>query len=229
MSRDNAIEEMLETIRRECFFTSGVTGISAFQPNVMDAMAKVPREDFVPADLKAYAYDNKPLPIGFGQTISQPFIVTLMTELLAPDKSKVILEVGAGSGYQAAILATLVNKVYTIEIIPELAEIARKRLARLGYDNVEVLLGDGHTGLPQHAPYVGIIVTAAAAFIPPALKEQLKPGGRLVIPLGLPHTIQELLLIEKDYQGRFVTKDILSVAFVPLTGGADWSARQNRW
>lgn len=219
MSHNTAIEKMLETIQRECDFTFGMTGIRAFQQNVMDAMAKVPREDFVPDDLKPYAYDNNPLPIGFGQTISQPYIVALMTDLLAPDKSKVILEVGAGSGYQAAILATLVKRVYTIEIIPELAGRAQRRLTKLGYDNVEVLQGDGHMGFPRHAPYDGIIVTAAPSYVPSPLKEQLKPGGRLVIPVGPPHTIQNLMLIEKNDQGAFATREILTVAFVPLTGG----------
>lgn len=219
MSTKLAIERMLDAIRRDCAYTSGLTGIRTFQQEVMDAMAAVPREKFVPSDLTPYAYDNNPLPIGFGQTISQPYIVALMTNLLFPNKNKVILEVGAGSGYQAAILATLVKKVYTIEIIPELAAKAKKCLAKLGYDNVEVLQGDGHKGCPEHAPYDGIIVTAAARSIPYALKEQLKPGGRLVIPVGLPHSIQHLMLIKKDEEGEFTTRDVLAVAFVPLTGG----------
>lgn len=221
MHHNSAIEKMLDTIRRECDFTSGLTGINAFPSNVLDAMAKVVREDFVPDDLKPYAYDNNPLPIGCGQTISQPYIVALMTTLLIPDESKVILEVGAGSGYQAAVLATLIKKVYTLEIVPELAERTEKLLARLGYDNVEVSHGDGHKGFPRHAPYDGIIVTAAAKYIPAPLKEQLKPGGRLVVPVGMPYSTQHLMLIEKDKQGAFVTRDILPVAFVPLTGGGD--------
>lgn len=219
MSHNSAIEKMLDTIRRECDFTCGLTGIYTFPQNIMDAMAEVIREDFVPDDLKAYAYNNSPLPIGFGQTISQPYIVALMTTLLIPNESSVILEVGAGSGYQAAVLAKLVKKVYTIEIVPELAALAEKRLARLGYDNVEVSQGDGHKGLSRHAPYDGIIVTAAASNVPAPLKEQLKPGGRLVIPVGLPHSTQHLMLIDKDHRGTFFTKDILPVAFVPLTGG----------
>lgn len=219
MSRNSAIEKMLDTIRRECYYTSGLTGINAFPEHIMEAMAEVPREDFVPDDLKLYAYDNSPLPIGFGQTISQPYIVALMTALLTPDENKVILEVGAGSGYQAAILAKLVKKVYTIEIIFELAERAEKRLSGLGYDNVEVRQGNGHEGFPPHAPYDGIIVTAAANYVPPPLKDQLKPGGRLVIPVGMPHSTQHLMLIEKDDRGAFCTRDILSVAFVPLIGG----------
>lgn len=213
------IEQLLETIRLECSFTCGMTGIREFGQKVMDAMAEVPREEFIPNDLQAYAYANNPLPIGFGQTISQPYIVALMTDLLLPDQSKVILEVGAGSGYQAAILSMLVKKVFTLEIIPELAEKAQERLARLGYDNVEVLQGDGHVGYPQHAPYDGIIVTAAARSVPSALKDQLKPGARLVIPVGLPHSVQRLTLIEKNRRGKFDNRDVLTVAFVPLTGG----------
>lgn len=211
--------QMLHTIQRECDYTFGLTGIRAFQQKVMDAMATVPREDFVPWDMKLYAYENSPLPIGYGQTISQPYIVALMTDLLLPDTNKVILEVGTGSGYQAAILATLVQQVYSLEIIPELASKARKRLARLGYDNVTVLQGNGYMGLPQHALYDGIIVTAAASHIPPPLIEQLKPGGRLVIPVGLPHSIQHLMLVEKDDNGECTTRGILAVSFVPLTGG----------
>ena len=214
-----AIEQLLETIRRECNFTSGMTGIREFRQKVMDAIAEVPREDFIPSDLQSHAYDNNPLPIGYGQTISQPYIVALMTHLLNPDKNKVILEVGAGSGYQAAILSKLVKKVFTIEIIPALAAKAQKRLARLGYNNVEVLQGDGHKGYPQYAPYDGIIVTAAASFVPSSLMEQLKPGARLVIPVGDPNAIQHLKLIEKKDQGKSVTRDILTVVFVPLTGG----------
>ena len=214
-----AIEQLLETIRRECNFTSGMTGIREFRQKVMDAIAEVPREDFIPSDLQSHAYDNNPLPIGYGQTISQPYIVALMTHLLNPDKNKVILEVGAGSGYQAAILSKLVKKVFTIEIIPALAAKAQKRLARLGYNNVEVLQVDGHMGYPQYAPYDGIIVTAAASFVPSSLMEQLKPGARLVIPVGDPNAIQHLKLIEKKDQGKSVTRDILTVVFVPLTGG----------
>ncbi len=219
MPHKSETEQMLHTIQQECEYTASLTGISTFQKNVMDTMRAIPREDFVPKDMKPYAYSNSPLPIGFGQTISQPYIVALMTDLLLPDKNKVILEVGAGSGYQAAILATLVKKVYSIEIVPELARRAEKRLDRLGYNNVNVLQGNGYMGFPPHAPYDGIIVTAAAGHIPPPLKEQLKPGGRLVIPVGLPNSIQHLMLIEKNDSGECITRDILTVSFVPLTGG----------
>lgn len=219
MSRSD-VEKMLQTIEAECRFTKGVTGRPALRPEVMKAMGQVARENFVPEVLKSMAYENSPLPIGKEQTISQPFIVALMTDLLNPGKGDVILEVGAGSGYQAAILSLLVNKVYSIEIIATLAAEASKRLARLGYENVEVRHGDGYRGWPEHAPFDGIIVTAAADHIPPPLKEQLRPGGRLIIPIGYPHMPQELLLLKKDETGKFTTRNVLSVAFVPLTGEA---------
>ena len=217
MSR-TSIDEMLQTIELECRFTKGFTGRSSLHPEVMEAMRRVPREDFVPQALKSVAYDNTPLPIGNGQTISQPFIVGLMTDLLEPQKDDVILEVGCGCGYQAAILSILVRQVYSIEIVEPLAEKARKRLSRLGYTNVEVCNGDGYRGWPEHAPYDGIIVTAAAEYVPPPLQDQLAPGGRLVIPVGFHRRTQELLLLEKDQDGNFSTRDILSVVFVPLTG-----------
>ena len=211
------IDAMLQTIEAECWFTKGFTGRASLQPEVMEAMSLVARQDFVPHSLSSMAYENSPLPIGNGQTISQPFIVALMTDLLCPDKGDVILEVGAGSGYQAAILSLLVKQVYTIEIIPALAERATKVLQGLGYDNVEVRHGDGYKGWSDHAPFDGIIVTAAASHVPPALKEQLKPGARLIIPIGLPYMPQELMVLEKDQKGVFSTKDVLPVSFVPLT------------
>jgi protein-L-isoaspartate(D-aspartate) O-methyltransferase len=221
MIRKQEVKTLLRIIKQECKDTFGLTGIYAFQKNVLDAMAKVPREEFVPEYMQLYAYDNNPLPIGHGQTISQPYIVALMTDLLLPEKTDVILEIGAGSGYQAAILAKLVSKVYTLEIISSLVNEAQDRLKRLGYDNVEVIEGDGYNGYPQHAPYDGIIVTAAASHIPPSLKEQLKPGGRLVIPVGLPHTIQHLMLIEKVDSEVYIPRNILAVSFVPLTGSVN--------
>ncbi|NOQ45720.1 MAG: protein-L-isoaspartate(D-aspartate) O-methyltransferase [Desulfobulbaceae bacterium] len=214
------INEMLRIIESECRFTKGLTGRKVLQPEVKEAMGQVPRDTFVPDVLKSFAYDNNPLPIGNGQTISQPFIVALMTDLLNPGKDDVILEVGTGSGYQAAILSLLVNKVYTIEILATLAEQAAERLARLGYENVEVRHGDGYRGWPEHAPFDGIIVTATADHVPPSLKEQLRPGGRLIIPVGYSHMSQQLLLLEKDETGKFTTRNILSVSFVPLTGEA---------
>ena len=209
---------MLRTIESECFYTRSLTGIKAFKKSVMAAMAEVLREEFVPDNMKPYAYDNGPLPIGNGQTISQPYIVALMTDLLLPEENDVILEVGAGSGYQAAILAKLVKQIYTIEIIPALAKQAQDRLTKLGIMNIEVRPGDGYNGLPQHAPFDGIIVTAAASHIPFPLIEQLKPGGRLVIPVGLPHSLQYLMMIEKDQNGEITSREILAVSFVPLTG-----------
>ena len=217
MSTRQKIEAMLHTIEVECSFTKGFTGRASLVPEVMEAMRLVSRHDFVPPALTAMAYENTPLPIGKGQTISQPFIVALMTDLLCPEKGDVILEVGAGSGYQAAILSLLVRQVYTLEIIPALAEKAMDLLQKLGYENVEVRQGDGYNGWPEHAPFDGIIVTAAATHVPTSLKEQLKPGGRLIVPVGLPFMHQELLVLEKDEQGVFSTRDVLPVSFVPLT------------
>ena len=212
------IDEMLRSIEAECRHTRGYTGIEAFKPEVMAAIAKVPREEFVPEPMRSWAYENTPLPIGNGQTISQPYIVALMTDLLCPEPGDVVLEVGTGSGYQAAVLSQLVKKVYSLEIVPSLAKQAAQFLKKLGYLNVEVREGDASRGLQEHAPFDGIIVTAAADHIPLALKEQLKPGGRLVIPVGRPYMSQNLLLIQKDKQGGFTSQNILPVAFVPFTG-----------
>lgn len=220
------INAMLQSIETDCRRTQGYTGIQEFKPEVMTAIAKVPREAFVPESLKPWAYENRPLPIGNEQTISQPFIVALMTDLLCPDKDDVILEVGTGSGYQAAILSQLVNKVYTLEIVPSLAEKATKILKKLGCQNVEIGQGDASGGWPEYSPYDGIIVTAAASHIPAVLKEQLKPGGRLVIPIGRPNAPQDLLLIQKDKQGGFTSQNILPVAFVPFTGELSTSNNQ---
>ncbi len=217
MSNRQKIDAMLQTIEAECLLTRGITGRPSLQAKVMEAMRLVSREDFVSPDLKAMAYENTPLPIGNGQTISQPFIVALMTDLLNPEKGDIILEVGAGSGYQAAILSVLVKQIYTIEIIPALAERARDLLQKLGYINVDVSQGDGYQGLPELAPFDGIIVTAAVSHVPSALKDQLKPGGRLVIPVGHPYEAQQLLVIEKDEKGLFTTENVLPVSFVPFT------------
>jgi protein-L-isoaspartate(D-aspartate) O-methyltransferase len=214
------VQTMLRTIEEECRFTGGLTGRYTLRQEIFDAMATVRREEFVPDEFKPYAYDNNPLPIGNGQTISQPFIVALMTDLLEPGPDDIILEIGTGSGYQAAILSQLVKRVYSLEIVPELARQAARRLQQLGYDTVEVLASDGSSGLPEHAPYDGIIVTAAAPRIPEALIEQLSPFGRLVIPVGRPHMPQDLLLVEK-FGGKITSQSILSVAFVPFTGQAE--------
>jgi protein-L-isoaspartate(D-aspartate) O-methyltransferase len=210
------IERMLADIEMEISITRHLIGRDTFNARVMQAMRAVPRAEFVPEHMKHFAFDNGPLPIGHNQTISQPYIVALMTDLLEPDPDDVILEIGTGSGYQAAVLSRLVKKVYSLEIIPELSQAAQTTLKRLRYDNVETRVGNGYQGWPEHAPYDGIIVTAAAAHVPPALIAQLKPGGRLVIPVGMPYFHQELLLVEKDAEGKTSTQNILGVAFVPM-------------
>jgi protein-L-isoaspartate(D-aspartate) O-methyltransferase len=210
--------EMLRAIADDTRDTRDYLGKDSLAPEVMAAMARVPRHEFVPPDLRHRAYDNRPLPIGLGQTISQPYIVALMTDLLGCGPDARVLEVGTGSGYQAAVLAELVGHVYTIEIVPELGENARRTLERLGYRNVTVRVGDGYLGWPEQAPFDGIIVTAAPEAVPPPLIEQLKPGGRLVIPVGEPWTGQSLMVIEKHPDGTLGRKHVLPVAFVPLTG-----------
>ena len=192
-------------------------GRAAFAPRVMDAMAKVPRHRFMPEDQVANAYANRPLPIGHGQTISQPFIVALMTDLLDLKGHERVLEVGTGSGYQAAVLAELAREVYTIELLAPLAREAAGRLA--GYRNVKAREGDGYAGWPDAAPFEAIMVTAGAPEVPPALIEQLAPGGRLAIPVGPHGGVQDLQLIVKDAQGRVSRKSILAVRFVPLVKG----------
>ncbi len=212
--RSRMIQE-IELIARQ---TRHEIGKSVLDPRVMDAMRRVPREEFVPPAARQDAFYNGPLPSGHGQTISQPYIVALMTDLLEPCPEDVILEIGTGSAYQAAILSLLVKQVYTVEIIGELAQEAGERLRRLGYSNVEIRTGDGYHGWPEHAPYDGIIVTAAAPYIPAPLIEQLKPGGKLVIPIGLPYQHQELMVVKKKEGEEFETRSVLAVAFVPLTG-----------
>jgi protein-L-isoaspartate(D-aspartate) O-methyltransferase len=183
---------------------------------VLEAMESVPRHLFVPEEVRSYSYYDQPVPIGFGQTISQPYIVAFMTELLKVGSSDVVLEVGTGSGYQAAILARLAKQVYTIEIIEDLGKEAQKRLEILGYNNVEVMIGDGYKGWPEHAPFDAIVVTAAAEHIPQPLIEQLKPGGRMVIPVGGVYAVQDLMLITKDASSKIVKESIIPVRFVPL-------------
>ncbi len=214
---DRERSELLERIEAEIAATQKYTGRKRLDPRVRQAMANVPRHLFVPPAEESLAYVNHALPIGRGQTISQPYIVALMTDLLETQADHVVLEVGTGSGYQAAVLSSLVRQLYSIEVIDELATSARERLRRLGYDNVEVRAGDGAKGWPEHAPYDGIIVTAAAPEVPPALIEQLKDGGRLVIPVGDPYG-QDLRLLEKQTDGSVKTRSVIPVAFVPLTG-----------
>jgi protein-L-isoaspartate(D-aspartate) O-methyltransferase len=189
-----------------------------FSDAVMASLNTVKRHELVPVAERRFSYDNRPLPIGYGQTISQPYIVALMTELIDPDADDVVLEVGTGSGYQAAILAELVDHVYSIEIIEALATRARQDLERLGYNNVTTKLGDGYYGWQEHAPFDAIVVTAAASHVPPPLIEQLKPGGRMVIPVGGRFLTQTLLLLEKTENGEVITRQFGAVRFVPLTG-----------
>jgi protein-L-isoaspartate(D-aspartate) O-methyltransferase len=193
-------------------------GQRAFDERVLAAMAEVPRHAFVPADQVGSAYRNRPLPIGHGQTISQPFIVALMTDLARVEPGDRVLEVGTGSGYQAAVMARLARDVYTVEIIEPLGLQAMERLRRQGCDNVRVRLGDGYHGWEEHAPYDAILVTAAASHIPPPLIRQLKAGGRMVIPVGAAFMVQQLMLVEKRDDGTLSTRQIVPVRFVPLTG-----------
>ncbi|MDH3588051.1 MAG: protein-L-isoaspartate(D-aspartate) O-methyltransferase [Gammaproteobacteria bacterium] len=202
-------KRMLEEIRR-----SGPPHVSE---RVLSAMEKVQRHEFVPASYRRAAYDNRPLPIGEGQTISQPYIVALMTDLAEVDKDSVVFEVGTGSGYQAAVLAEMVRHVYTIEIIDTLAERAAETLQRMGYDNVSVKAGDGYAGWPEHAPFDAILVTAAPETVPEPLIEQLKPGGRLVIPVGPERHSQMLKVLTRNEDGSIDTRNVAPVIFVPFT------------
>jgi protein-L-isoaspartate(D-aspartate) O-methyltransferase len=208
--------DMLRDIESEVRYTSQLIGRDALSARVMQAMGEVPREKFVPHNMQGAAFENGPLPIGHGQTISQPYIVALMTDLLEPAADHSILEIGTGCGYQTAILSRLCATVYTVEVVRELGKAAADRLQSLGYHNIQFLIGNGYAGWNEHAPYDGIIVTAAASYIPPALIEQLKPGGRMVIPVGEPYGYQNLMLVEKDQHEEIQTRTILGVAFVPL-------------
>jgi len=213
--RARMVTEIADMARR----TGSETGHPQFSAEVMAAMGKVPRHLFVPPSDIVSAYRNHPLPIGAGQTISQPYIVALSTEFAQPRKSHRILEIGTGSGYQAAVLAELAGEVYSIEIIESLAREAGERLLRLGYRNVYVRRSDGHAGWPEAGPFDAIVVTAAAVQVPLALIDQLKRGGRMVIPVGPPHGSQQLLLVEKAADGKVVQRVVLPVMFVPMTGG----------
>ena len=230
MGEKNAMDEnqfdlmrrqmILEVVAETVFLTQRL-GRAALDARVIDVMAKIPREEFVPVELRPYAYLNRPLPVGCGKTISQPFIIALMTDLLEPQAGDVVLEVGTGVGYQAAILAELVQQVYSVEIIDELTQHAKRRLMRLGYRNIEVRTGNGYYGWPEHAPFDKIIVTAAPDLIPPPLLAQLKPGGRMVIPAGIPDE-QQLMLVEKAENGTLATSNILPVRFSELEGDSDY-------
>ncbi len=198
--------------------TSGYIGKDTLDERVMRVLGTVARHQFVPPELHYLAYENRPLPIGHGQTISQPYIVALMTDLLEPGPDDVVLEIGTGSGYQAAILSRLVKQVYSIEIIPELATSATERLHQLGFDNVEVKNADGYYGWPEHAPFDAIIVTAASSHIPPPLVQQLKPGGVLMIPVGPAFQVQQLSMVRKNAEGEITIRQLMPVSFVPFTG-----------
>ncbi len=215
-ARDLERAELVRQIELETRATHGLTGVAALSQPVLSAMGRVPRHEFVPEELASRAYQDGPLPIGYGQTISQPFVVALMTELAALTESSRVLEIGTGCGYQTAILAELAADVFTIEVVPELAAAARVRLLRLGYTNVRTQVSDGYLGWPEAAPFDAIVVTAAAPAVPPPLVAQLRAGGRLVIPVGRAYHSQELLRIEKDATGVLHEWVVLPVAFVPL-------------
>jgi protein-L-isoaspartate(D-aspartate) O-methyltransferase len=210
-------EDMLAVIAAGAFALRDTIGKNAFEERVMTAMGKVPRHEFVPIELQPYAYANVPLPIGFEKTISQPFIVALMTDLLDIKADESVLEIGTGLGYQAAILAQLARKVYSVEIIEELGQKAKQRLRQQGCSNVELKIANGYHGWSEHAPFDKVIVTAAPDLIPPPLIHQLKAGGKMVIPAGLPN-MQQLILAEKLANGRMTMKEIVSVRFSQLEG-----------
>lgn len=211
---------MVAEIAAEAALTVGYTGRVRFSASVMDVMDRVPRHEFVPAALRPYAYANRPLPIGCEKTISQPYMVALMTEMANPQPGDVALEVGTGAGYQAAVLAELVSRVYTMERIPALADEARARLQRLGYANIEVRVGNGYYGWPEHAPYDRIIVTAACELAPAPLLAQLKPRGRMVVPTGMPDR-QMLTLVTKDAAGSISIRELLPVRFSQMDEAGD--------
>lgn len=204
------------TAERMQLVEQGIVALGVSDPLTIEAMQAVPRHAFVPPEFLHLAYANRPLPIGYGQTISQPYIVAAMTEALELEPGDKVLEIGAGSGYQAAVLAEIVDEVYTIEIVGALAELSAERLAALGYDNVEVMHGDGYFGWEEHAPFDAIIVTAAPDHVPPPLRSQLADGGRMVIPVGPPGGYQELWLVER-HGDEFTTTSLMGVQFVPFT------------
>ena len=217
-SKQQARMEMVRVIEQDVRETSLELNKDELDPRVMKAILRVPRHEFVPAAEKHNAYENRPLPIGHGQTISQPYIVAIMTDMLNLEPDSKVLELGTGSGYQAAILGELSSNVYTIEIVEPLGIEAKKRLQRLGYDNVMTKVGDGYYGWEEHGPFDAIIVTAAASHIPPPLIKQLKPGGRMVIPVGSRFMMQQLLVVDKREDNKIISKQVMPVVFVPVTG-----------
>src|SRR5689334_10322344 len=215
-------QEMVAAIRAIAEHIAAELGKTALDERALKAMAKVPRHEFVPVEVQQYAYLNRPIPIGFDKTISQPLMVAVMTDLLELKPDDVLLEIGTGLGYQAAVLAELAGRVYSVEIIDELAQRAIPRLKQQGYTNVEVRIGNGYAGWPEHAPFDKVMVTAAPDLIPPPLINQLRAGGRMVIPVGLPGA-QQLVVVERDLNGKVTTKEIMPVLF-SLLEGADESA-----
>ncbi|MGJ0486463.1 MAG: protein-L-isoaspartate(D-aspartate) O-methyltransferase [Methylomicrobium sp.] len=209
---------MVAEIEANMAETAGFLGRKALSRPVADALGKVPRHLFVGEEMRPYAYQNRPLPIGHGQTISQPYIVAAMTELLDAKPGDKVLEIGTGSAYQAAVLGALGTEVYSIEIVEPLAAAARERLTKLGLSNIHTRTGDGYYGWPEAAPFDAVLVTAAASHIPPPLIKQLKPGGRMLIPVGDRFNVQQLVLVEKDPGQKIKTRQLLPVSFVPLTG-----------
>ncbi len=222
-------QRLLEEVARDAAETASFTGRAILNPRVIAALAKIQRHQFVPDSEATYAYINRPRPIGHGQTISQPFIVAIMTELLdlAPDDR--VLEIGTGSGYQAAVLAEVAGAVFTIEVVEDLAKTAAERLKRLGYARVEVRHGDGYKGWPERAPFDAIIATAAPERIPDTLVEQLKPGGRLVVPVGPQGGPQALYRCVKGADGKLACENKLPVAFVPMVGDGPKDKRRRLW
>src|ERR1700688_157712 len=210
-------QHMIAEIAASAIYVSARIGKAALAGRVIEAMDKVPRHAFVPIELQPYAYANIPLPIGFEKTISQPFLVALMTDLLDIKADDSVLEIGTGLGYQTAILAQLARRVYSVEIIEELGQAAKQRLRQQGCSNVELKIANGYHGWSEHAPFDKVIVTAAPDLVPPPLIHQLKPGGKMVIPAGLPNA-QQLILAEKLANGRMTMKEILSVRFSQLEG-----------
>lgn len=215
----SARRAMVAEIEAEVQATADYIDKATLDPRVMQAMGQVPRHEYVPENLRRQAYENRPLPIGHGQTISQPYIVALMSDLCRVPPGGRVLEIGTGSGYQAAILAAMGTKAYSIEIIPDLAREAGERLRRLGLHDIRLRTADGFHGWEEAAPFDAILVTAAAGQIPPPLIRQLAPGGRLVIPIGGRFQVQHLMLVEKNAAGEISTRQLLPVVFVPLTGG----------
>ena len=216
-----SVEGMIEAIEQHARQAPIAVGEGGIDQVVLDAMGDIPRHEFVPEEVEPYAYQDRPLPIGYGQTISQPFIVALMTDLLDVEPGDTVLEIGTGSGYQAAVLSPLVERVYTIEIVPELGQRAGRTLEELGFDNVETRIADGYYGWPEEAPFDAIVVTAAASHIPPPLVDQLATGGRMVIPIGGAFSAQQLMLVEKQSDGSVTTRQLLPVQFVPFTRAED--------